>query len=176
MFRSESFPVVLKRILLFVAVIVTAVLQNTDGFLPDIFGARIFLMIPLVISIGMSEGEISGLIYGAVGGCFWDVCSAAPDGFNSLYLAVVGCVSGLLIRFFMRNKLLTQYCICAIATSLHGLLYWIFTVYIPIGDNNFTKLLGFYLPGAVMTTGVSFIVYYAVRYVSNRLVEKEIEL
>ena len=124
----------------------------------------------------MCEGEISGLVYGAIGGCFWDVCSTAPDGFNGLYLAALGCISGLLVRFFMRNKLLAQYCICAAATALHGFLYWLFTVYIPVGDNNFSRLLGFYLPGAVMTTAVSFCIYYAVRTVSGRLVEKEAEL
>lgn len=173
MFRSESFPVVIKRIVLFAAVIVAAVLQNTDGLLPTVFGARLFLLIPLVISIGMCEGEMSGLIYGAVAGCFWDVCSTAPDGMNGFYLALAGCASGLLVHFFMRNKLLTEYCICAVATGLHSVLYWVFTIYIPLGDKNFAKLFGFYLPGAVITTAVSFVIYYSVRALSRKLVEKD---
>lgn len=173
MFRSEGFPVALKRILLFAAVILVAVLQNTDGFLPTVFGARMFLLIPLVISIGMCEGEMSGLLYGAAAGCFWDVCSAAPDGFNGLYLAFTGCLSGLLVRFFMRNKLMTEYCICAAVSGLHAILYWLFTVYIPLGDNNYSKLFGFYLPGAVITTALSFIIYYLVRALSRKLVEKD---
>lgn len=173
MFRFEGMPVAVKRIVLFIAVIITAVLQNTDGLLPDVFGARMFLLIPLVISIGMCEGAMSGLLYGAAGGCFWDVCSAAPDGFNGLYLAFAGCAAGLLVRFVMRNKLLTEYCICAVSTGLHGILYWLFTVYIPLGDNRFSKLFGFYLPGAVITTAVSFIIYYLVRALSRRLCEKD---
>ena len=173
MFRFEGMPVAVKRIVLFIAVIITAVLQNTDGLLPDVFGARMFLLIPLVISIGMCEGAMSGLLYGAAAGCFWDVCSVAPDGFNGLYLAFAGCAAGLLVRFVMRNKLLTEYCICAVTTGLHGILYWLFTVYIPLGDNRFSKLLGFYLPGAVITTAVSFIIYYFVRALSRRLCEKD---
>lgn len=173
MFRFEGLPVAVKRILLFIAVIITAVLQNTDGLLPDIFGVRMFLLIPLVISIGMCEGAMSGLLYGAAAGCFWDVCSAAPDGFNGLYLALAGCVSGLLIRFVMRNKLMTEYFICAVSTTLHGVLYWLFTIYIPLGDNRLSKLFGFYLPGAVITTAVSFIIYYLVRELSRRLCEKD---
>jgi rod shape-determining protein MreD len=172
-FRYEGFFVAVKRIILFIAVILTAVLQNTDGLLPDIFGVRLFPLIPLVISIGMCEGAMSGLLYGAAAGCFWDVCSTAPDGFNGLYLAFAGCLAGLLIRFFMRNKLLTQYCICAVTTVLHGVLYWLFTIYIPLGDNRFSKLFGFYLPGAILTTAVSFIIYYLVRELSRRLCEKD---
>ena len=173
MFRFEGLPVAIKRILLFLAVIITAVLQNTDGLLPDVFGARMFPLIPLVIAIGMCEGAMSGLLYGAAAGCFWDVCSAAPDGFNGLYLALVGCASGLLIRFFMRNKLMTEYCICSVSTVTHGVLYWLFTVYIPLGDYRLSKLFGIYLPGAVITTSVSFIIYYLVRVLSRRLCEKD---
>lgn len=173
MFRFESMPVAVKRILLFIIVIATAVLQNTDGLLPTVFGARLFLLIPLVVSIGMCEGEMSGLLYGAAAGCFWDVCSSVPDGFNGLCLAFAGCLSGLLVRFFMRNKLMTEYCICAAVTGVHAILYWLFTVYIPLGDNNFSKLFGFYLPGAVITTAVSFVIYYLVRGLSRKFVEKD---
>lgn len=176
MFRFEGLPVVIKRILFFAAILVVALLQNTDGLLPTVFGARFFPLIPLVIAIGMCEGELSGLFYGMIAGCFWDVCSTAPDGFNGLYLAFTGCAAGLLVHFFMRNKLVTQYCICAVATGLHSILYWMFTIYIPIGDTRFSALLGFYLPGAVITTALSFIIYHAVKYVSISLVEKETSL
>lgn len=173
MLRYEGLPVLIKRILLFLLVLIFAALQNTDGLLPCIFGARFFILIPLTVAIGMYEGEISGLLYGLAAGAFWDVCSGGIDGIHTLFLALIGCVSGLLVHFFMRNRLLTQYCICAVSCVLHTVTYWAISVYIPVGDNGYSKLLGFYLPSAVITTAFSFVIYYFVRYICTKLKEKE---
>ena len=175
MFRSEGLPLLSKRILFFAAVIATAALQNTRGLLPDFFGARLFPLIPLTICIGMCEGEISGLLYGAAAGAFWDICSASPEGMCALYLAFAGCVSGILVRFFMRGKLLTQYLLTSLFTVCFCALYWLFTVYIPIGDSRNELLLGFYMPTAVLTTAFSFIPYYFVRFISVRLKDEQTE-
>ena len=169
MFRFEGLPVFLKRIILFLLVVVFAALQNTDGILPCIFGARFFILIPLVIAIAMSEGEIAGLFYGLAAGAFWDVCSAGLDGFHTLYLALLGTLTGVLVHFFMRNKLLTQYCICGIACFTHSILYWLITVYIPMGDRMYSKLLGFYLPSAVITTAISAVIWLAVGFICKKL-------
>ena len=176
MFRLESLPVVVKRILLLGIVIFAAMLQNTDGLLPVIAGARIFILIPVVVCIGMCEGEISGLAYGLAGGAFWDVCASGPDGFHGFYLALTGCIAGVLVHFVMRNRLLTQYCISTIASLVYSVGYWYITVYSQTGDMNYNKLLGFYLPGAVVTTAISFAAYYLIRYISRTLVEKEPEI
>lgn len=173
MLRYEGLPVLIKRILLFLIVLLFAALQNTDGLLPCIFGARFFILIPLTVAIGMYEGEIAGLLYGTAAGAFWDVCSAGLDGIHTLSLALIGCASGLLIHFFMRNKLLSQYCICAVSCVLHAVLYWAVSVYIPVGDSGGAKLLGFYLPCAVITTAISFVIYYFIRFISTTLKEKE---
>lgn len=173
MLRYEGLPVLLKRILLFLSVLFFAALQNTDGLLPCIFGARFFILVPLIVAIGMCEGEIPGLLYGTAAGAFWDVCSGGIDGIHALSLALIGCISGLLVHFLMRNRLLTQYCICAVSCVLHSVLYWAVSVYIPVGDSGGAKLLGFYLPSAVITTAFSFIIYYFVRYICNTLKEKE---
>lgn len=176
MFRFEGLPVLTKRILLFAVVIVAAMLQNTDGLLPVFFGVRIFLLIPVVVSIGMCEGEISGLVYGLAGGAFWDVCAAGSDGIHCLYLAFAGCVSGLLVHFIMRNRLLTHYCICSVTCVIYSVLYWFVTVYMQIGDMNYNKLLSFYLPCAIVTTAFSFVVYYIIRFICDTLKEKEPEI
>lgn len=176
MFRFEGIPVLFKRILLFLLVLIFAALQNTDGLLPCIFSARFFILIPLIVAIGMCEGELAGLLYGLAAGGFWDVCSSGLDGFHAFSLALIGCLSGLLVRFFMRNKLLTQYCICAVSAFAHSIIYWLTSVYIPIGDNGYNKLLTFYLPSAVITTAISFVIYYSIRTICNKLQEKEAKI
>lgn len=172
MFRSESMPVYIRRILLFCLVIITAVLQNTVGLMPTVFGARFFPLIPLVVAIGMCDGELSGLFYGAFAGAFWDICSFGPDGIHALYLAVVGCVAGVLVHYFMKNRLLTQYCICVPATVMSAVFYWFVSVSQPVGDAGHEKLLLFYLPSAVITSAFSFITYYFIKFICEKLKEK----
>ena len=169
MFRFEGLPVFLKRIILFLLVIIFAAIQNTDGILPCIFGARFFILIPLTVSIAMFEGELAGLFYGLAAGAFWDVCCGGIDGFHAFYLAFLGALTGVLLHFFMRNKPLTQYCICGAASFCHAVLYWLITVNIPVGDRMYNKLLGFYLPSAVITTAVSIVIYAAVGFICRKL-------
>ena len=176
MFRLEGLPVFIKRILLFAIVVIAAMLQNTDGFLPVFFGARIFLLIPVVISIGMFEGEISGLLYGLAAGAFWDVCASGADGIHCFYLALTGCVSGLLVHFMMRNRLLTHYCICSLSSVIYCVVYWFLSVYISVGDMNYNKLMVFYLPSAIITTAFSFVVYCIIRFICETFREKEPEI
>ncbi len=163
LFRREGLQIFAKRILLLAVVILTAMFQNTDGLLPEIFGAHFMPLIPLTVCIGMYAGEIAGLVYGAFAGCFWDVCAIGADGFHGFYLALTGCVAGVLVHYIMRNSLLTQYCITAVSSVLFSVIYWLATVYIPIGDSRCEKLLGFYLPSAIITTAFSFVSYYTVK-------------
>ncbi len=167
--RSERLTVLSKRILLFALTVITAAFQNTNGLLPSVFGLRFFPLIPLTVSIGMCEGEISGLLYGAAAGIFWDICSASPEGFCAFYLALLGALSGVLIKFYLRLRTLTQYVITAISSVCFFALYYLFTVFIPIGDKGFNVLLSFYLPSAVMTTAFSFIPYSIVKFLSGTL-------
>ncbi len=168
MFKSNVLPTVVRRILLFAVVLLFSLLQNTDGLLPTVFGARVFWLIPLIVSVGMFDGEISGLIFGALGGAFWDVCSTVPDGFCAFYLAFVGCVAGVLVKFVMRNKLLTEYCIASVSVVAFVVFYWLFTVYIPVGDAENRNLLGFYLPSAVVTVLFSFVCYFVVDIICGK--------
>lgn len=173
MFHSEGIPVFIKRILLLLTVILLAALQNTDGLLPTFFGARLMPLIPFAVCVGLCEGETAGLLYGAAAGAFWDVCAGGPDGLHALYLAFIGCVSGLLVRFIMKNRLLTQYCFTTVASAVYAVLFWWVSVSIPIGDAGNKKLLGFYLPSAVVTALFSFILYYFIRFFSEKLREPE---
>lgn len=176
MLRREGMPVLIKRIVLGVIVLLVALLQNTDGLLPTFFSARLFLLIPLSVCIGMYEGFMPGLLYGMAAGAFWDVCSSGADGMFALILAFAGFISGFMIKYVMRNKLLTQLSITAFFSFGTLILHWLITVYIPIGDKDLRKLLLFYLPSAVMTLAVSFVIYYVVGFVCTFFNDKEARL
>ncbi len=156
-----------KQISLTLILVLGAVLQNTEGALPVIGQARFFVLLPLVACIGVLEGDMSGLVFGALAGAMWDVCDLGFDGFRAFWLALTGCVAGILVRFRLREKVGTAYAICAVSTLLYCLLDWFFTVSIPLGDKNFSKLLWFYMGSFVYTVIPTGLVYLAVRAVRN---------
>ncbi|MCD7775260.1 MAG: rod shape-determining protein MreD [Clostridiales bacterium] len=167
MFKREGFYIFAKRILLLALCILTAMFQNTEGLLPEIFGSRFMPLIPLAVCIGIFRGEMSGLIYGAIAGCFWDVCSSGADGIHAFYLAFIGCAAGVLTHYLMRRNIVTQYCLTTVSCVIFVLIYWFITVYIPVGDAEYKALLTFYLPSAVITIALSFVSYFTVKLITG---------
>jgi uncharacterized membrane protein len=88
-------------------VLLFCALQFTDGLFPKIFGCSFFLTVPLIISIGMFDYELSGAVFGLIAGAYSDFMSAGPDGIGALFMTAAGCVSGLLLRYYMMNKIKT---------------------------------------------------------------------
>ena len=103
--RTETKKIVIRRAIYAGLILLTAVMQNTTGLFPEIFGVRAMLLIPAVVCIGMHERDIPGLFYGLLAGVVWDAFSAGPHSFNAVLLMTFGFVCGALIGTIMRNNL-----------------------------------------------------------------------
>lgn len=80
------------------------VLQNTPGFL-SFWGVKPLLVLPLVVSIAMAEGELVGGLFGLAAGLLCDSGSLVLFGSNAL-LYMGSCVLiGLLVIYYMQPSL-----------------------------------------------------------------------
>lgn len=165
--KFKSSLTAVKNACYFAAVLIAAALQNTEGALPGIGKARFFILIPVAVSIGMLEGDLSGLLYGALAGALWDVCSPGLDGFRALWLALTGFTAGILTRFRLREKVATQYLFCSVSVAAYCAIDWFFTVSLPVGDSGLEKLIYFYGGSAAYTLLFSFVVFLALRALRN---------
>lgn len=144
--------------------LVAVLMQNSVGGIKHIFSASVFLAIPVLVSIGMFERELTAAAAGAFAGILWDI-SSGFDGFNALALMLVGAVCSLLISHFMRNNLITAMVLCSGATAAYCLLYSIGTLL--SGAFSFKNLFIFYLPAFILTVAVMPICYGLIKTIFN---------
>ncbi|MDR3345042.1 MAG: hypothetical protein LBT21_05580 [Oscillospiraceae bacterium] len=106
-------------------IILTALLQTTDGLFPRPFGAAAFLLIPAAVCCAMFENELAGLTYGLLAGLLWD-CANLRLNFHAIFLCIIGCAVSAVVRRKMRNTLAAAMLLSALALFGYLLAAWVF--------------------------------------------------
>ena len=89
------------------ALLILYVLQTTPNFL-TFWGAKPLLVLPLVVSIAMMEGELVGGLFGLAAGILCDTSGITIFGINSL-IYMAACVGiGLLVIYYMQPSRLNS--------------------------------------------------------------------
>lgn len=166
--RRTTKLLIIRRFLFVFIILAAHLLQNTRGVFPSIFGVHANLLIPLVVCIGMFEREIWGAVLGLFAGVLWDAVSGLGDGYNALFLMIIGALCGLLINLLMRNNLKTALLLSISACILYSLLYVIFFVLAQGVDSVGYLLLRYYLPNALYSFVFTPIWYLIVRSVMRK--------
>lgn len=177
----ENKNLYLRRVIYTVFILVTAVLQNTQGLFPEIFGVRAMLLISAVVCISMHEREISGIFFGLFAGLLWDVYSGGLFNFNAIMLTAIGFACGALVGSIMRNNLATALLMTSVSVLVYNTLYWfkeyIFNFSKAAGETHLTfhsypgagmAYLRFYLPACVYTIILMPACYFLVRFIRNK--------
>jgi len=89
-----------------------------------IHGAPDFGLVILVFSAYMN-GPMTGQLTGFVSGFFLDLISAAPLGLNALIRTLIGAIAGSLRGNFFLDFLFLPMALCAGATTLKALSYFL---------------------------------------------------
>ena len=157
---------IIKRRVLFTALIIlAAMLQQTQGLFLRELPVRVWLLLPVAVCIGMFERTAAGAVFGILAGALWDI-SSSTDGFNTLALFCAARISGVLIKYVMRNNLITALALCAGSTAVYTASY-ILIFYAFRGVSGIGQLiLSFYLPAFVCSLCVCIPVYSLVRSIS----------
>ncbi len=161
---------IIRRICLALILLLISVLQNTDGFFPQIFGVRALLLIPAVVCIAMFERDMCGMLLGLFAGALWDIF-ASGGSINALFLMTVGFLCGTLINTIMRNNIVTAMILSAIATVLYSVVYWAVHYAVPGLDSAVFMLCRYYLPGIIYTLAFVPLTFIIVRAVEKHFFE-----
>lgn len=155
-----------RCILYVVFVLFTALVQNS--VLNSRLSAALFGLIPLVISAAIFDHEIVGLFLGILAGGLWDISSDMSAGILTFFLAAVGFISGILIRYWLRNNFRTLFLLNAAACAIFFFISYL-GHYSALGLTSGVKsILVFYLPSYVLTCLLSSFFYYTVRHINMR--------
>ena len=154
----------------YAAVIVAlALVQNVRGLMPEIFGARCFLIIPTVMILTSGEGELSASLLGLFAGALWDISSATHMGFNCIFFALTCFIASALVNNIIRNTFITNIIICSSVAVLYSLVYWLCFIVIKGTGGEAYTLFAFYLPSVIYTVAASAIAYFIFKPIKARL-------
>ena len=165
--ESNRKNLILRRICLALTLLPISVIQNTDGFFPQIFGVRALLLIPFVVCISMFERDIVGMFLGLFAGALWDIFASGAS-FNALYLTAIGFICGTLINTIMRNNVVTAFILSTVATLIYNICYWLVHYVFAGMDSAAYMLLRFYLPSIFYTVILVPLIFIIVRFVEKK--------
>ena len=124
-------------------------IQSSTGLLPEIFSVRPNAALTLLVCFAMFGGEWAGMISGLCLGIATDVISAAPDGFNALFMMITGLVCALLSTYLFNRRLPAAMVLCGICCAVYYVAYWAVRV-LPAGyDGAWLYLARYSLPAAL---------------------------
>lgn len=169
--ESQRKNIIIRRICLALILLLLSVLQNTDGFFPQIFGVRALLLIPCVVCVAMYERDVCGMLLGLFAGALWDIFSSGAS-FNALFLLTAGFISGTLINTIMRNNIVTASILSFIACVLYNVGYWLFNFVITGTDGAAFLLLRYYIPSVFYTTLLTPVIFLTVRAIEKKFTEE----
>lgn len=170
--KKEYLHVYIRRCMLVLFILIVAMIQNTAHMFPTIFGARAFLLIPVVVCISMFEKNISSTLYGAFAGLLWDISSGASSGFNTIILLLISTTCGFLINYLMRNNMVTATLLTSFALILYNFIYWMAFVFPVDKEGCVYLLLRFYLPSCAYSLALMPPIYILIRHFLKRLRRK----
>lgn len=138
-------------------IVALALVQNVRGLMPEIFGARCFLIIPACILLSVGEDEKASAFIGLFGGVMWDAVATGSLGFNALFIMLACYVLSVLITHLLRATFWLGVTASVITSLLYCVIYWLVFVVSKGGDGAISTVWSFYLPSFVYTSAVSFI-------------------
>lgn len=156
-------------------ILLADLLQNVSGLLPEIFGARCFLIIPAVVILSLGEDELTASLLGLFAGFLWDMSSAVHMGFNCIFFAVICFISAALVNRLIRDTFITNMLLSITAIILYCLTYWLCFIVIKGVEGGEGTILSFYLPCAVYTAAITPIVFIIYKPIKKKLRKQKYE-
>ena len=162
---SPSREMGIRRGLFVLVAVITAMIQHTPGLRLSLGSVSPMLLVPFVVCVAMYERSMTGLAYGVLAGALWDFASTGADGMFTLMLTTIGFGVGIVITFYVRNRLFSAVVLTFAASCAVSVAYWLMFVLRKGFDGMWSVLVFRFLPIALYTTFFVFIYYYLIGFI-----------
>ena len=162
---SPSKEMGIRRLLLLAVAVLTAIFQHTPGFRLSVGSLSPMLLVPFVVCVAMYERSITGLTCGVIAGALWDFASTGADGMFTLMLATIGFGVGIIITFYVRNRLFSAFVLTLMSSAAVSVAYWLVFVMRKSLDGAWESLVLHFLPLALYTSLFVFVYYYLIGFI-----------
>lgn len=140
--------------------LVLFVIQGIPNFIPELFGGKPSLILPVVLMIAMLEPKLTALWFGLVGGLLTDISNGGVIGFFAIIMTLccyfISYLTSELIRTRLPVAMAISFVVIATALSLHFLFFYVMCGY----GNNGYFFMSHYLSRIIYTVALTPIAYY----------------
>lgn len=143
-----------------IEILILFVLQQTAGLIPEIYGQRPIILIPVLLTIAMFENERVGAGFGIFIGFIMDIGYGKVLGYNAIILAIIGYIVGAMAVNFIKTNLLTIMLVSAVCVFVVLSFQFIFFYAIKGYGELVYTFQNHYLPRMFYTIMITPIVYY----------------
>ena len=140
-------------------VILLAVLQSTPKLLPELFGAKPFLLFALALSVAAFEDFIPSIIFAAVCGAVSDLNSAGNIGYFAITLTLICAAVHYFTRTYLNATLFTFVITSAVSIFAVMLFYFIIFRAFSSGADAWALFGSHYVPRMILTLLSAIILY-----------------
>ena len=140
-------------------ILVLYILQGTPMLLPEIFGSKPCLLLPVALTIAVFESETVAMSFGFVCGLLTDIGYSGKIGFYAVVLTLLCFCLGYCARNFFVVNLLNASIIGIVSITVLILIHFWFNVSLQEIENTGTQFLTHYL-SRVLYTGAFFVPLY----------------
>lgn len=143
-----------------IEILVVFMVQETPGLIPELFGARPVLLIPVALSIALFEGERPSMMFGLFSGLLIDFGIGGALGFHALLLAATCFFLSVLATDLIHTNFLTAMLITIVVSCAVLLLQWLFYFVFAGYEGAFYALTAHFIPRFVYTVVPAPVIYY----------------
>lgn len=150
----------IRLIIYVVEIVITFVIQQIPGIIPEIFGGRPMLLIPLLVSVVMFQNETISIFLGLFVGIMMDVGIGSVIGLYAIIMTLISYAisffSGRLIKINILSSLIFSFLSITIVYMINMLLTCIL-----YGFDNFVYMfINHYLSRMLYTFALSPLFYF----------------
>lgn len=165
--RRRRSSQIIKWLCYVLLLLACTVLQTTPGLF-QLGVAKPLYLLPLCLAVSVFEGEFAGALFGAVCGLMWDYTAGRTVGMLAVELLVLCFAVSVVTQLYLKNSALNFTLLAAGCAVLVLAVDWLFFYYMPGYYGAAHRFLVFVLPSAALTIPICFVLFWAVRRISER--------
>ncbi len=143
--------------------------QVTPGLLPEVYGGKAVLLVPVALTIAVFESDITAMVFGVVCGLLTDCSYSGPIGFYVILLTISCFVISSLYENYVRKCLMTAMLMAFAAIPvifvLQFLFYYVFAGY----PDGWTFFVRHYISRIIYTLAMTPVFYGLHRLIGTKL-------
>ncbi len=160
---------VVKYIAYAVEAVLVFVLQTTPYLLPEVFGGKGIILLPLAVSIAVFEPDIPAMIFAVVCGFLADCSYSGAVGFYTIMLVIMCFIVSTLTKNYIRTNLLTTMLAAFIGIPLIIFLQFVFYYLLAGYTDGWSFFVRHYIPRIIYTLAFMPVMYGLNSVINKRL-------